>query len=1572
MDTQTEAGNDGPVPAGLRRLYTRHTPEADRLAGADPALPDFDAIIASHRRLAGRRDPGRAVVTVHPGQGAGAIVEIVTDDMPFLVESVLAGIGRVGGSVRRVVHPIVVVRRDGSGALTGVDTEADPAAAPAGALVESWMHLDVDVSETTTQDLDALRGELERTLHDVREVVEDGALMMARARQISEVGVGETRAAGGDGSLSPGEVAELLDWLTDDHFTFIGYRHYTSDGDKLVPEAGSGLGVLRRDDAGSRMFLPDEDSASPRPDAATLVLTRASGPSRVLRPVHPYYLGVRTRGVDGTVTGEHRFLGMLTVPARYESVLDIPIVSRKIRAAIRRAGFPLSSYSGQQMLEVFSGLPREELFSSSERILHDTAVGVLAATGRRTVRLFVHPDPYRRFLSCLVYLPRDRYTTTSRLAMAEVLRTRLGGTDVGYTAQVGESTLALVHFTVVTDSSADAVDYDVDALQDEVAEATRNWDDRLVTALGAAGAAATGLVSGIPESYKAGIAPDRAVEDLRRLLKLPADGFDVRLYRSGADTRLALYLADSPVTLTSVLPLLQQLDVEVIDERPAEFVRPDGRRCWLYDFGLRPSGTPERSPEEGGARFCSAFSAAWRGDAESDRFSALVLRAGLDWREAAVLRAYSRYVRQLGGLFGPNYMANTLVAHPEVAQALMALFRARFDPAGDGAAEAERARVGELIDQVTGLDADRILRSLLALIDATLRTNWFRNRPFFSFKLDPSSIPDVPAPRPRFEIFVYSPQVEGVHLRFGPVARGGLRFSDRQQDYRTEILGLVKAQAVKNAVIVPVGAKGGFVVRRPGPDAEHVRACYTTFISGLLDVTDNLRTLPGGATETVPPPDVVRHDADDSYLVVAADKGTATFSDLANSIAADYDFWLGDAFASGGSVGYDHKAMGITAKGAWESVKRHFSELGVDTQGEEFTVVGVGDMSGDVFGNGMLLSPHIRLVAAFDHRHVFVDPDPDAARGYAERSRLFGLPRSSWDDYDRTTISAGGGVWPRTAKSVPIGPEIRAALGLEDAVARLSPPELIHAILLAPADLLWNGGIGTYVKASTESHADAGDKANDAIRVDGRELRVKVVGEGGNLGLTQPGRIEFARAGGRINTDAVDNSAGVDCSDHEVNIKILLDRLVTAGELDRPARDELLASMTDEVGELVLDDNVDQNEVLGVSRSHAAPMANVHARMIDDLAARAGLDRHLEVLPDAAGFEALEAAGQGLTSPELSTLLAHTKLDLTHRLVESDLPDLGAFARWLPEYFPVPLRERFAEAIRTHPLRREIIATRLVNQMVDGAGATYAFRLGEELAATATDAVRAYAVTTEVFGLPALWDSVRAAQIPVAVADGIVLDSRRLLDRVSRWFLTNRPQPLAIGAEISRFAEPIAALRGRLSELLRGGELAAMQERAQVLRGSGVPEPIVGPAAESLYSFGLLDVVELVELSDRDREPREPVEVARLYYALSEHLGVDTALTAVSGLTRGDRWHSLARLALRDDLYGSLRAITLDALRETPPGTDVADAIEAWEQANSSRLVRARAALQEIGAASASLDLATLSVISRQLRGLAR
>jgi len=1559
-----------PDLAALTALYARHAPDLIGPLGGSGG--ELEVAARAHLALAAHRASGELVIRVETAADGGLVIETVTDDMPFLVAALLAAISRAGGEVRRVLHPIVVVRRAPDGKLAEVLTRADPDAPPPDTLAESWTRLELAPLAVPP---DKLEAKLTGVLRDVREIVADAEPMRARAREIADA---LASGPAPSGSTPQADVASLLRWLVDGHFTFLGYRHHVTGTDgSLEPDIASGLGMLRDGSRGAEIgSIPDEPGGRREP----LVITRANAPSP-LKPVHPFYLAVPTFDGEGRCTGEHRFLGSLTVPALYESVLDIPVVERRVRGAIHRAGFPLESYSGQQMLEVISGLPREELFSATEERLHETAVGVLAVADRRAVRLFLRPDPFRRFISCLVYLPRDHYTTSSRLAMAALLQRRLGGSSVEYTARVTESRLALVHFTVQTDR--DAVGYagmDVAGLQEELTEVVRTWNDRLLSEPG--GPALVAQLAGVPEAYKAITPPARAVEDLTRIAALagPVD-FSVRLCpaESPADRRFTLYLASTPATLTDMLPLLQQLGLDVLDERPSEFERADGLRVHVYDFSIRLDDATRTAldarPEADIEReFCAAFGAAWRGDVETDRFSALVLRAGLPWREAAVLRAYARYARQIGAPYGLAYMADTLLAHPDVACGLLALFRARFDPGllhRDEAVEDAVADVRTRIDAVTGLDADRILRSFLAMIMATLRTNWFRERPFFSFKIDPSQVPGMPAPRPRFEIFVYSPRVEGVHLRFGSVARGGLRWSDRPADYRTEVLGLVKAQAVKNAVIVPVGAKGGFVVRASGPGPAEVEACYRTFISGLLDVTDNLVTREDGTVETVPPPDVVRHDADDSYLVVAADKGTAKFSDIANEVAMSYGFWLGDAFASGGSVGYDHKAMGITAKGAWESVKRHFRELGVDTQNEEFTVVGVGDMSGDVFGNGMLLSRHIRLLAAFDHRHVFVDPDPDAAATFAERERMFALPGSSWDDYDRSTISAGGGVWPRTAKRVPVGPEMRAALGIAEDVSELSPPELIAAILRAPADLLWNGGIGTYVKASTESHDDAGDKTNDTVRADGNELRVKVVGEGGNLGLTQRGRIEFSRAGGKINTDAIDNSAGVDCSDHEVNIKILLDRLVTAGDLDRESRNALLAEMTDEVAELTLDHNRDQNVVLGVARAHAAPMANVHARLITELEARNQLERELDVLPSAAEFAELEEAGHGLSSPELATLLAHTKLDLTTQVLASDLPDAPAFAGRLPEYFPAAVRDRFPGAVRNHPLRREIVTTMLVNEMVDGGGITYAFRLGEELSAGAADAVRAYTVATVVFDLPALWERMRDPAIPTAVSDAILLESRRVLDRVSRWLLTNRPQPLTVGSALARFSEPIRALMPRLPELLQGRERQTVLEHAEELKEAGVDGEWAMKASAMMYGYSLLDVVDLTEIAERDREPRDPSEVAELYYGLSEHLGVDLALTSVSALERGDRWHALARLALRDDLYGSLRAITLDALREAAPGTPLPEAIGQWEQANASRLVRARAALHEVSTAG-QLDLATLSVVSRQLRGLAR
>ncbi len=1613
-----------PDLAELLWKYYRHVP-AEEVADDDPE--DLIGALRSHYALAASRAAGRPGVRIfsptREGDGwhtPGTVVQVVTDDMPYLVDSAVAQLTRDGAQVQRIVHPIVVVRRDVTGALHEVLPQADPSAPPEDCFAESWMFIEID-RVTDPDRIAQLENGLIDVLNDVREVVEDTDKMVDTARRLAERLEADPPPLASD-AVKDG--ARLLRWLADGHFTFLGYRHNelvsapSSGEPALRAVLASGLGVLRSDSVDARRLTEGPDARASAFSSELLVLTQASAPSTVHRSVHPYYVGVKTFDDRGKVTGEHRFLGLFTTTALHANVLDIPMIERRVRDVIHRAGFPMESYSGQRMLEEIQNYPRTELFSTDPDTLLDTIVGVLALAERRKLKPFLRRDPYGRFYSCLVYLPRDRYTTSSRLAMQEVLLEELGGTNLEYSTRVGESTLARVHFIVHTDPDQMQEEPSLTRIQERLSAAIYTWDDRMIDEVAAefgdqrggrtvlAGSEAISEIgqryaSAFPEAYKEDFSAADGLVDLRRLERLSEPGdLDMAFYTphdaAPGERRFKMYQVGERVTLSRVLPVLQSMGVDVVDERPYEVQREDATRCWIFDFGVRIDERLLR-PDTPGAdtlqrRFEDAFRASWLGETEVDRFNSLILRAGLGWRQASVLRAYAKYLRQVGVAYSQDYIEDVILAHTHTTGTLMRLFEVRFDPAisaQDREAQQEPLvdEITQLIDEVTSLDADRILRSYLNLVRATLRTNFFATgddggpRPFLAFKMEPTAIPGLPEPRPRFEIFVYSPRVEGVHLRFGSVARGGLRWSDRREDFRTEILGLAKAQAVKNAVIVPVGAKGGFVVKRPpapvgnpARDREALQAegiaCYRMFVSGLLDLTDNLVS---GKVD--PPADVVRHDGDDTYLVVAADKGTATFSDIANDVAQSYGFWLGDAFASGGSVGYDHKAMGITAKGAWESVKRHFLELGVDTQSQEFTVVGVGDMGGDVFGNGMLLSEHIRLVAAFNHMHIFLDPQPSPAVSFAERRRLFELPRSTWDDYDRAKISAGGGVWSRSQKSIPISDQVRQALGLDSTVS-MTPNELIKAILLAPVDLLWNGGIGTYVKASTETHGEVGDKANDAVRVNGDQLGVKVVGEGGNLGLTQLGRIEFAKRGGKVNTDALDNSAGVDCSDHEVNIKIVLDQLVAEGRLERQQRNDLLADMTGEVSELVLRDNYRQNAVLGISRAHAADMLPVHARLTADLEKRSGLDRELEALPDTQGFKDLEKVGKGLTSPELATLLAHVKLALKHEVLASDLPEADAFSRRLSEYFPRPLRQHHGDAVTRHPLHREITTTLLVNEVVDHGGISYAYRLFEEISASATDAVRAFAVATRVFDLPAIWQSIEGLDNVVSstVSDTMVLETRRMLDRASRWLLSNRPQPLAIGAEISRFAPVVEELAGMLPDLLRGRAAENAQRQADELRSAGVPGELAQRISVLLDTFSLFDITEVAELAERDAgisAERSPRESAELYFVLSEHLDIERMLVSVSELERGNRWHSLARLALRDDLYSSLRAITIDVLRSSDPDDGPEAKISQWEEANASRLSRARASLDEIKR-SGQLDLATLSVAARQLRSMVR
>jgi glutamate dehydrogenase len=1581
----------------LGAFYRHVAPE--ELVGRDPA--DVLGAAVSLKRLALQRPLGTAKVAAftptvdeHSWSSGHTVIEVVTDDMPFLVDSVTSSLSQQGLSLHLVIHPQVSVRRTLTGDLEQILTRPEDRLEP-GVVPESWMHVEVDRISDPSR-LHAIESALHSVLVDVRESVEDWAKMREAALRIADE-LASTPPAG----VPEAEVADawdLLRWLVDDHFTFLGYREYSLDrrdsDDVLATVLGSGLGLLRGDRTESVSFskLPPEVRARAR-EPRVLVLTKANSRSTVHRPAYLDYVGIKSFDAEGNVVGERRFLGLFTASAYSESVMRIPVLRRKLKAVMELSGFDAMSHSGKDLQQILETYPRDELFQMSAEELLPVVTSVMHLQERRQVRLFLRPDLYGRFVSAMVYLPRDRYTTAVRKEMEHILAEEYSAESVDYTARVSESVLARLHFLVRTPAGEPLPVIDVDVLERRLAASTRTWDDEFSDAVMEALGEETAVpllrayAGAFPEAYKEDFGARTAVSDLRRIVALAPDGdMAMSLYQppdaEPGERRFKIYRSGSDISLSEVLPVLQRMGVEVLDERPYE-IEPAGRApVFLYDFGLmhHPSATGTTTVPTDHLRglFQDAFAAAWQGRAEVDGFNALVMLAGLGWREAMVLRAYAKYLRQTGSTFSQDYIEQALCANVGIARKLVDLFVTRFDPARDGdrdsGAEAITSSILSDLDAVSSLDQDRIIRSFLSLINATLRTNCFQRgsdgqpKSYVSFKLDPQSVPDLPLPRPKFEIWVYSPRVEGVHLRFGAVARGGLRWSDRREDFRTEVLGLVKAQAVKNAVIVPVGAKGGFIPKRlPDPAtagreawlAEGV-ASYQTFISALLDITDNL--VDG---EVVPPPDVVRRDGDDPYLVVAADKGTATFSDIANEIAQRYGFWLGDAFASGGSAGYDHKTMGITARGAWESVKRHFRELGVDTQTQDFTAIGVGDMSGDVFGNGMLLSEHIRLVAAFDHRHIFLDPDPDAASSFKERCRLFELARSSWDDYDKSLISEGGGVFPRAAKSVPVSTQVRKVLGLPDDTAQLTPQTLMHAILSAPVDLFWNGGIGTYIKASTESNSEVGDKANDAIRIDGGQLRVKVVGEGGNLGCTQLGRVEAAQAGVRINTDAIDNSAGVDTSDHEVNIKILLDAIVRAGDLTEKQRNELLVEMTDDVAQHVLRDNYEQNVLLGNARVQDHSMLPVHKRLIRYLEARGDLDRSLEFLPSDAEIDRRDAAGNGLTSPEFSVLVAYAKMTFAEDLLQTGLPDEPYFEQLLRSYFPPAVVERYGDRLSLHPLRREIVTTVLVNEIINRGGITFVFRAGEETGAGPVEIVRAYSVARDVFDLDSFWRSIEALDnvIPTAAQSALYLETRRLQDRATRWVLQNRRTLVDVDAEVAHFVS-VKDLAAKIPDMLRGAEQERLQRRASDYVAMGVPEDLALATASHLDAFSLLDIVEIANSTGQSAE-----EIGSLYFALSDHFEVDKMLNRITGLPRDDRWDALARMALRYDLYGALAGLTANVLAVTPPGMDSQERIGAWEEANGEGLARARTTLHEIGSGD-KFDLATLSVALRVMRTL--
>jgi glutamate dehydrogenase len=1550
--------------------------------------------LADFWAFAAVRKGGGPVIRLAAVDGAPGLerIEIIQDDAPFLVDSIMGEISDQGLSVRAMFHPVVEVARDRKGART---KEGAPRR-------ESMIQV---IVERVGADREAAVVEgLQATLADVRLAVDDfPAMLDLMARTIAELEASPASAA-------RDEDVAFLAWLRDEHFVYLGARTYEyprlPNGDYAPEEPlyqpEDGLGVLR-DPARTVLRRTSEPALLTAQIQAGLganpvTVAKSNLRSRVHRRGYMDYVGVKRYGADGKPSGEIRFVGLFTAEAYDEPAHAVPLIRAKVANVLARAGKAPGSHNEKRLRNILESHPRDELFQASEDDLLSTSLAVLHLYDRPRVRLFERRDPFDRFASVLLYVPRERYDSDLRARAGEMLAEAYDGRVSAYYPSFSDSPLARVHF-IIGFSPDDHAKPDLKMVEAQIAAASRTWSDRFSAAVRASGRAtsemaqlvaryAAAFSAGYRERYDAA----EALADIAVIESLTADeGVRVRAFRRPADSktqfRFKLYRPGGPAPLADVLPILENMGLKAMVESGFPISRAGARRVWVHEFEIEDQHGEHLVFDDLKAAFEDAFTAVWDGRTENDGFNRIVLELSISWREAALIRALARH-RQQSGLDPSQRVQETALSnHPGVARLVLDLFRTKFDPAIKAdlsarmvQAEKVMAEIVEALQLVDSLDDDRVLRRLALLVGAIKRTNYYqldadgRPKPYISFKVASPEVADLPLPRPYREIFVWATHVEGVHLRFGPVARGGLRWSDRRDDFRTEVLGLVKAQQTKNAVIVPVGSKGGFYPKQlpKGGTADAVRAeavrAYTTFLQGLLDLTDNL-TADG---KVVHPQGVVVYDGDDPYLVVAADKGTATFSDIANGIAESYGFWLGDAFASGGSAGYDHKEMGITARGAWEAVKRHFRELGKDIQTEPFTVVGVGDMSGDVFGNGMLLSEQIRLQAAFDHRHIFLDPDPDPASSFAERQRMFELPRSSWDDYDRKKISKGGGVFARSLKSIPLSREVRSMLQVE--AESLTPAELMSAILKAPAELLYVGGIGTYVKARHESNTEVGDKANDAARVNARDLRCKVIGEGANLGLTQAGRIEFALNGGRLNTDAIDNSAGVDSSDHEVNIKILTGMLERTGVLNRPKRDKLLKSMTRDVAAHVLQHNYDQTLALSLMDQDAAGELEPYARYMAHLETRGQLDRTVEGLPDNNTIAERRQAGRGLTRPEEAVLLAYGKLELKHDMGESSVPDDPYFEDLLEGYFPKGVR-KYDDALRRHRLRREIIATVVANDVINRCGPSFPARLMAAASCDVTAFVTAYEAAKAVLGLPALWDQVSALDGKVR-AEGQMALYRRLAYtlRGETFWLARRAarDGQTVEGLIKRYQPGAATLKKLLPDILSPVERERLETQVARLIEAGAPEALARQVANLQPLTTAVDLVDLAEASSWALP-----NVARLYHQVGRSFAFDRLRAAAGGFTAGDAFERTAVRRLVEDLLAEQAALTraVMAFAGSPQAGDneeaAQSAIGSWSALRRDTADVARKTVEEIEASSGPWTFAKLTIANAALRELA-
>lgn len=1557
----------------------------------------YGAVLAAWQFLQKRSADETPVSVFNPDlesdgwQSTHSVVFILHPNIPFLIDSLRMAINQREIGTHSIQHSILRVERDDNGKLKKLHTTKK---ASKDASYEAFIVLEID-RHSAPEDLRDLEQTLQKVLHEVRIAVGDFPIVKEKVSEIVKELDATTAGISEEGK---DEARAFLTWLVDDHFTFLGYDEYDFAKDKqgmvVRRVENSELGILRvnneRPDRVRLNELPQRTRHEMTRSDDIFIFAKSAQRSRVHRPAYPDYIAVKKFNSKGEVVGERRFLGLYTARVYNERPDEIPLLRRKFQSVMKRSGFLTDDYAGKELEQILTLYPRDELFQIETDELLRVAKNILYIQERRRIELFMREDVYGQFVTCLAFFPRDIYNTELRLKVEQVLLDRLEAEDIEFVTHFSESVLARVQFTIRV-PQVENRQLPLAEIRDRVIELAQSWRDGLYEALSEAYGEEQGnelyrvWAGGFPASYTDMFSPRRAAIDLEHITASARDDdLAMSFYRALEEDEntlhFKLFYPDEPLPLSDVMPIFDNLGFRVIGEHPFEVIDRTGKTVWIHDFTLQSHTGNMVDIHRIRPIFEELFRRVWHGEAENDAFNRLLLSSYMSWREIALLRTYARYMRQIRFSNSQTFISNTLVNHVNLTRILLEYFEVRFNPErfkSKGKSEAAQQKLeiefNAGLDEVENLSEDRVLRLYLELMQATLRTNYYqpdgegRPKPYISVKFDPSQIPDMPLPLPMFEIFVYSPRVEGVHLRGGKVARGGLRWSDRFEDYRTEILGLVKAQQVKNAVIVPVGAKGGFVAKRlPDPsDREAFQAegiaAYKTFIRGLLDITDNL--VDSGIQ---PPERVIRHDEDDHYLVVAADKGTATFSDIANGLAAEYGFWMGDAFASGGSNGYDHKKMGITARGAWVSVERHFREMGINPAVDEFTAIGIGDMGGDVFGNGLLCSEKTRLVAAFNHIHIFIDPTPDAERSYKERKRLFELPRSAWTDYDSKLISKGGGVFSRNAKSIPVSPEMKKLLGIK--ADRVPPNMLISHILKAEVDLLWIGGIGTYVKGSGESHSDVGDKANDGLRINGAELRCKVVGEGGNLGFTQMGRIEYALKGGRLNTDFIDNSGGVDCSDHEVNMKILLNRAVAMGDLTGKQRNIMLEEMTDDVASLVLKNNYRQTQAISIASEDAATRLEEYRRLMNTFESEGKLNRALEFLPDDETLSERKLAKKGLTRPELSVLISYVKGDLKQVLIDSNLPDNPLLAGEMYKVFPRDLTKRFSKELGEHQLRREIIATQIANDMVNHMGITFVERLNQSTGADAASIALAWIIARDVFRIDSWWDKIEALDFHVS-ADlqmELMQDLMRLMRRTVRWLLRNRRAELNIQSHMERFADSVWAITSGLPEYLGDQARASWEKRNDQLVAAGLPKELASVLAGTGYLYSSLGIIEAQEATGMPLKT-----VANLYYDLGDRLDLTWFANAIAALTPSSHWQALARESFREDLDWQQRALTTGVLKIAESPEKVTDSVNAWEQRNQHMIDRWNAMLAELKGVREP-EYAMFSVALRELLDLAQ